>query len=37
MYFPNSFVELMKEHTHLRVGPGDVDHQGRTLLSIFCV
>jgi hypothetical protein len=37
MYLPNSFVELMKEPTHLRAGPEDVVHQGRTPLSSFCV
>jgi hypothetical protein len=37
MYLPNSFVELIKEPTHLRAGPGDVVHQRRTTLSIFCV
>jgi hypothetical protein len=37
MYLPNSFVELIKEPTHLRAGPGDVVHQGRTPLSSFCV
>jgi len=35
MYLPNSFVELMKETTHLREGPRDVVYQGRTPLSIF--
>jgi hypothetical protein len=33
--FPNSFVELIKMPTHLREGPRDVVHQGRTLLSSF--
>jgi hypothetical protein len=37
MYLPNSFAELIKEPTHLRAGPGDVVHQGRTPLSSFCV
>jgi hypothetical protein len=37
MYLPNSFVELMKELAHLRAGPEDIVHQGRTPLSIFCV
>ena len=35
MYFAKFFVELMKEPTHLRAGPEDVIHHGRTLLSIF--
>jgi hypothetical protein len=37
MYLPNSFAELMKDPTHLREGPRDVVHQGRTPLSSFCV
>jgi hypothetical protein len=37
MYFPNSIVELIKEPTLLREGPGDVVHLGRTSLSSFCV
>jgi hypothetical protein len=37
MYFPYSFAELIKEHTHLREGPGDIVYQGKTLLSSFCV
>jgi hypothetical protein len=37
MHFANSFVELMKNPTHLRAGPRDVVHQGRTPLSSFCV
>jgi hypothetical protein len=37
MYFAKFFVELMKEPTHLRAGPEDVVHQGRTPLSSFCV
>jgi hypothetical protein len=37
MYLPNYFAELMEEPTHLRAGPEDVVHQGRTPLSSFCV
>jgi hypothetical protein len=37
MYLQNSFAELMKEPTHLRAGPRDIVHQGRTPLSSFCV
>jgi hypothetical protein len=33
--FPNSFVELMKDLTHLRIGPEDVVHQGKNPLSSF--
>jgi hypothetical protein len=34
---PNSFVELIKRHTHLRAGPGDVVHPGTNLIIKFCV
>jgi hypothetical protein len=37
MYFAKFFVELIKRPAHLRVGPEDVVHQGRTPLSSFCV
>jgi hypothetical protein len=35
MYFPNSFVELIKIPTHLRERPGDVVHQGRNFVIKF--
>jgi hypothetical protein len=35
MYLPNSFVELIKEPTHLRVGPGDVVHKDKLYYQVF--
>jgi hypothetical protein len=37
MYLPNSFVELIKEPSHLKAEPRNVVHQGQTPLSSFCV
>jgi hypothetical protein len=35
MYLPNSFVELIKEPTHLRAGPGDVVHRDKLRYQVF--